>query len=73
MSAEEQKWVLCRVRYECHDLADLDVYALTVSFCVDPVPQPFDDGDTLVDEEPEEGHGEPDCQVQVEELTAHQP
>jgi hypothetical protein len=52
MNAGEQKWVLYRMRYECHDPATPDVYNLSVSFCVDPTAVPFDDdGDTLVDED----------------------
>jgi hypothetical protein len=52
----EQKWVLWRVRYECHQPAPEDIYELNVKVCINHVPQPFDDdGDTLVDEDPIDG------------------
>jgi hypothetical protein len=48
----EQKWVLYRMRYECHDPATPDVYNLNVEFCADAQPQPYDDdGDTVIDED----------------------
>jgi hypothetical protein len=48
----EQKWVLYRMRYECHAPATASVYSLNVQFCADPQPQPFDeDADTVVDED----------------------
>jgi hypothetical protein len=52
LQPNEQKWILYRMRYECHNPASPGVYTLNVSFCADPQPQPFDDdGDTLVDED----------------------
>jgi len=56
LGALEQKWVLYRERYECHEPAVENVYTLDVQFCVDQVPQPFDDdGDTVADEDPIDG------------------
>jgi len=56
LAALEQKWVLYRERYECHEPAAEDVYTLDVQFCIDQVPQPFDDdGDTVADEDPIDG------------------
>jgi len=52
VTAEEQKWVLYRERFECHAPAIENVYPLDVVFCVSPDPLPFDDdGDTVADED----------------------
>jgi hypothetical protein len=56
MTALEQKWVLYRVRYECHDPAAPNVYPLDVKFCLTPDPLPYDDDhDGRVDEDPIDG------------------
>jgi hypothetical protein len=56
MTALEQKWVLYRERYECHDPAVPNVYPLDVAFCLTPDPLPYDDdGDTVADEDPVDG------------------
>jgi hypothetical protein len=56
LTALEQKWVLFRERYECHQ-APQNIYPLDVSFCIEPTPSiPFDDdGDTVADEDPIDG------------------
>jgi hypothetical protein len=53
----EQKWILYRQRFECHQPAEEDIYTLDVAFCVAPTPPiPFDDdGDTVADEDPIDG------------------
>jgi len=57
MQPLEQKWVLYRQRFECHEPAVEDIYPLDVAFCVEPTPPiPFDDdGDLVVDEDPIDG------------------
>jgi len=55
--ADEQKFALWRNRFECHDSIP-DVYTLTVTTCVDPLPVDQaidDDGDTYVDEDGMDG------------------
>jgi hypothetical protein len=56
LTALEQKWVLFRERYECHNAVQ-NIYPLDVSFCISPTPSiPFDDdGDTVADEDPIDG------------------
>jgi hypothetical protein len=52
LAAGEQKWVLYRMRYECHDPAVPAVYNLDVKFCASAEAIPFDDdGDTQIDED----------------------
>ena len=52
LPAGEQKWILYRMRYECHAPATPSIYSLNVQFCADGQPQPFDDdGDTVVNED----------------------
>jgi hypothetical protein len=52
LAAHEQKWVLYRMRYECHDPAVPAVYNLDVKFCASAEAIPFDDdGDTQIDED----------------------
>jgi len=58
MLSEEQKFVLWRNYFECHDPATQDVYTLTVTSCIDHVDHTVgvdDDGDTAVDEDPVDG------------------
>jgi len=57
MQPLEQKWVLYRQRFECHEPAVEDIYTLDVTFCVEATPPiPFDDdGDTRVDEDAIDG------------------
>jgi hypothetical protein len=87
MSPGEQKWILYRMRYECHTPATPGVRNLTVEFCVDPGSSdddgdtdvdedPIDnvdnDDDTMVDEDPPETDA-PDCHEQIRQLIVHQP
>jgi hypothetical protein len=52
LASHEQKWVLYRMRYECHDPATPAVYNLNVKFCADAQPLAVDnDGDTKLDED----------------------
>jgi hypothetical protein len=58
MLAGEQKFVLWRNRFECHDPATPGVYTLNVESCIDHVNHTTgvdDDGDTLIDEDPIDG------------------
>jgi len=57
MQGNEQKWVLFRERFECHDPVAEDIYTLNVKFCVEFAAPPFDDddGDTVADEDPIDG------------------
>jgi len=45
--ADEQKWVLFRVRYECHDPALPGIYPLNVELCIDHIPELGDGDDTF--------------------------
>jgi hypothetical protein len=57
MAAEEQKWVLYRERFECHDPAVQGISTLHVTFCVEGGPlSDDDDGDGLVDEDSRDGY-----------------
>jgi hypothetical protein len=52
LAGHEQKWVLYRMRYECHLPAATGVYNLDVKFCASSQALPFDDdGDTQIDED----------------------
>ncbi len=57
LAPEEQKWILFRERFECHEPAIEDIYQMVVRICVEPTPPiPFDDdGDTVADEDPIDG------------------
>ena len=58
MLSGEQKFVLWRNYFQCHDPALPDVYTLTVTSCIDHVDHTVgidDDGDGAVDEDPVDG------------------
>jgi len=56
LAAGEQKWVLYRERFECHDPAVEDIYPLDVVFCAEGGPlSDDDDGDGLIDEDSRDG------------------
>ncbi len=47
LMALEQKWVLFRVRYECHSPALPGIYPLLVELCIDHIPDVPDGDDTF--------------------------
>ncbi|MGQ9674590.1 MAG: thrombospondin type 3 repeat-containing protein [Chloroflexota bacterium] len=89
LGALQQKWVLYRERFECHEPAVEDIYTLDVEFCVAGGPlSDDDDGDGLIDEDSRDGvdddgdsiDGEdppnqrvPVCHEQKKLLIVHQP
>ncbi len=53
---EEAKWVLYRIRFECHDPVLPGVSDVGVELCITHLAQPSDDdGDTVADEDPIDG------------------
>jgi hypothetical protein len=43
----EQKWVLYRTRFECHDPADPGIYPLNITLCIDHLAHVPPSGDDL--------------------------
>jgi len=59
LMALEQKWVLFRVRYECHDPAQPGIYPLDIELCIDHIPELGDGDDTYPDN---------DCESRIKSL-----
>ncbi|MEX1193649.1 MAG: hypothetical protein WD904_09990 [Dehalococcoidia bacterium] len=57
MLANEQKFQVFRVRFECHAPAEQQVLTLTITKCIELLPSDSmdDDGDTVVDEDSRDG------------------
>ena len=66
LMALEQKWVLFRVRYECHDPALPGIYPLDVELCIDHIP--VDDLGTTVIEDGDDLNSANDCQSRTKSL-----
>jgi len=62
--AMEQKWVLYRTRFECHDPAVPGIYPLDIALCIDHVAHP-DGGDDV--------NLANDCQTRAKSLLIHDP
>jgi hypothetical protein len=66
LMALEQKWVLYRTRFECHEPALPGIYPLEVELCIDLIP--VDDTGTTTIEDGDDTNPANDCQSRIKSL-----